>query len=226
MKPLNIAIDGTVGSGKSSLAKALAKELDIMFFDTGALYRAFACEFIAKKFDESVINEKFVENFAKKLNFEVFFEENVEHIKINGVDYTQDLRHSETSRLSAILSPYSSIQNKVKEIQREFAKNNSCVMEGRDVGFDVLPNADFKFFLTADENVRANRRLAELKKSGKNISFEEVLKDLKKRDYMDINRKVAPLKMADDAILIDNSKLNLEKTLEKCLKIIKKSQKN
>ncbi len=226
MKVVNIAIDGYVGSGKTTLAKGLAQKLGYKFFDTGAIYRGFACEFLNSGLDEKMIDENFVKEFIASLNFEVKFKGDVEHIIINGTDYTASLRECEVSRLSAILAPYESIQNAVKKVQRKFAKHNSCVMEGRDVGFDVLPNADYKFFLTADENVRAKRRYDELISKNKQVSFKNVLKDLRERDYADVHRKVAPLKMAEDAILVDNTNMDLDTALEYCLKIISKTEVN
>ena len=214
---LNIAIDGTAGSGKSALAKGIAKALKIKRLNTGEVYRAIACEYLSKVGE--VLDEKKLAEFVKTLKIEILFKDEKQITLINGNDHTKYLREEKTSIFTAQIAQYKEIRKKVLEIQRDFAKKYDCVMEGRDIGRDVLPNAQIKIFLTAKEEIRAKRRFFDLKDD--NVTFEEVLEDLKKRDYADANRKIAPLKIADDGVLVDNSDMNLVQTIDYCLKLIK-----
>ena len=216
---INIAIDGHVGSGKSTLAKGLAKKLGFKVLDTGAIYRGFACAFKDKGYTE--INDATIEDFVKDAKVEIFFEGELQHVLVNSKDYTAFLREEEISLLSSKVSPYKVLREKVKQLQREFAGKYNCIMEGRDIGTVVLPNADVKFFITASEVVRAQRRYLQYKDKKDGPSFEEVLQDLRERDYRDEHREVAPLKPASDAIIVDTSNMTLEESIDYCLKIIK-----
>lgn len=220
---LNIAIDGHVGSGKSTLSKGIAKELNLKVLDTGAIYRGIACHFQTKKYNE--ISEETINAFIKQIEVSVKFIEDIQHVVVCGIDYTPYLRKEETSVLASKISPFPQIREKVLEIQRTFAKNYDCVIEGRDIGTVVLPNADVKFFITASEKVRAQRRFDQIKNLPDSPTFEEILKDLRDRDYQDEHRKVAPLKPAEDSIIMDTSNMSLEETIKKCVEIIKKKMK-
>ena len=215
---LNIAIDGHVGSGKSTLAFELAKRLNLKVLDTGAIYRSIACEY-KKKFGSNVCKNNLKE-LVNDIKIEIKFIDNQQHVLINNNDYFQYLRTEEISLLSSQISPYVYVREKVLALQRNFAKSYDCVIEGRDIGTVVLPSAQYKFFVTASEEERAKRRYAQLKSN--NISYEQILEDLKIRDYNDENRKIAPLKPAIDAIILDTTDLTLKQTVEKCIKIIKK----
>ncbi len=215
---INIAIDGTVGSGKSTLARGIADRLGFHVLDTGAIYRALACSFRDEKHNK--IDEQEVEEFIKDKNIEVFFVGKNQHVSVNAIDYTNMLREEEISNLASQISPNPVLREKVRELQQEFAKKYDCIIEGRDIATDVLPNADFKFFLTAKPEIRAMRRYQQSQE--KNISYGEVLKDLKERDYRDEHRMIAPLKPAKDSIIVDNSQMTLEQTIEYCLNIINK----
>lgn len=217
---LNIAIDGHVASGKSVLAKAIASNLGIKVFETGAIYRGLACAF---KETGHVVNFENVEKFIQGINVKVEFIEGIQHVIVNGVDYTSMLRLEEISVLSSAISPFKNLRNVVLDIQRNFAKENDCVMEGRDIGTEILPNANVKFFVTASQEVRAQRRYDQIKDKS-TTSYQHILDDLKLRDYRDENREVSPLKKAEDAILIDSSDMALEEVIEKCLKIVKEKQ--
>lgn len=214
---LNIAIDGHVASGKSVVAKAIAKRLNIKVLDTGAIYRGLACEFKEKGLSEP--NEKVVSEFIKDVDVAVEFIDEQQHVIVNKTDYTPYLRSEEISTLSSKISPYPALRGKVLEIQRAFAKENDCVMEGRDIGTDVLPNADIKLFITANAEVRARRRYEQV--GDGSVTFEKVLADLIERDYKDEHRSVAPLKPAQDSIILDTSNMTLEEVIEKCISIIK-----
>lgn len=222
---VSIAIDGYVCSGKSTIAKELARRLKFNFFDTGAVYRGIACAFKYLGLDENKINEKYIEKFASQIYVDIKFIKNLEHVYVNGVDHTKDLRRDEISELSAKISPFVCIREKVLKIQRDFAKTHNVVMEGRDIGSEVLPDADFKFFTTADENVRAKRRFEQYLERGEDISYEKVLAELRDRDYKDIHREHGAVRMMPDAHLIDTTNQTLDESVGECLNIILKKKK-
>ncbi len=224
-KSVNIAIDGYVCSGKSTIAKELAHRLGFAVFDTGAVYRGFACAFDYFGLDENKINEKYIEKFAKQVNIDIKFIAGLQHIYVNGIDHTKNLRTEHISELAAKISPYPCIREKVLRIQREFAKDNNLVMEGRDIGSFVLPNADFKFLCTADEKVRAQRRFEQQKALGNDVSFESVLKELQERDHADIHREHGAIKQMPDSIILDTTNQTLEQSVEFCLKVINSKKK-
>lgn len=225
-KKINIAIDGYVCSGKSTITKLLAKKLGFRIFDTGAIYRGVACAFCYMKYDESKISDKYVCEFSKQINLKVDFLDGVEHVFVNGIDYTAFLRTEKISALSAKISPFGCIRDKVLKLQRGFAKNNDVVMEGRDIGSYVLPNADFKFFCTADENVRAKRRYEQQRAFGNEVSFDDVLRELRERDYNDIHREHGAIKILPESIIVDTTNQNLEESVEFCLNEIRKKYPN
>ena len=215
---INIAIDGHVGSGKSTLARGLAKKLGFNVFDTGAIYRGLACEFKEKGYKS--IDENTISDFITSVEVKIFFEGDVQHVVVNGHDHTPNLRREEISMLSAQISPFPVLRDKVKDLQRHFAKEYNCIMEGRDIGTVVLPKADVKFFITASEEVRAQRRFDQVKDKPNSPSYQEILNDLRERDYKDEHRTVAPLKPAKDAIILDTSNMTLDDTINKCIEII------
>lgn len=221
---LNIAIDGHVGSGKSTLSKGLAKRLNLRVLDTGAIYRGIACRFKAEGL-ENHIDEGTINKFVEKLKVQVKFDGDLQRVIVDGVDYTPWLRKEETSVLTSKISPFPKIRDKVLDIQRDFAKKYDCVIEGRDIGTVVLPNSDVKFFITASEKVRAQRRYDQIKNLPDSPSYDEILKDLRMRDYQDEHRKIAPLKPAEDSIIMDTSEMTLEQTIEKCVQIIQETRK-
>lgn len=224
-KFISIAIDGYVCSGKSTIARELARRLDFHVFDTGAVYRGIACAFKYLHYDENEINEKFIKSFARQIFVEIRFVKGLQHVYVNGIDHTKELRTEEISVLTAKLSPYVPIREKVLKIQREFASHNNCVMEGRDIGSEVLPDADFKFFVTADENVRAKRRYDQQIMQGNDVTFDKVLEDLRDRDYKDIHRTHGAIKKMPDAYVIDTTNQTLDESVEQCLEIIKSKRK-
>lgn len=216
---VNIAIDGFGGSGKSTLAKGLAKRLGYRVLDTGALYRGLACAFKAGKWGEA--NKENALKFIKGVKVEIFFEGDLQHVIVNDVDYTSQLRTEETSMLSALISPYEEVRQTVRKLQRDFAKKFNCVIEGRDVGSEVIPNADLKIFVTAKPEIRAQRRYDQVKDKPNAPTLEEVLEELNKRDYADVHREVAPLVPAKDAVILDTSYMTLEQSIDKCEKLVK-----
>ena len=221
-KVVNVAIDGFVCSGKSTIARQLARKLNFKVFDTGAVYRGMACAFDYMKLDEKKINEKYIQKFAEQINVEIVFVDGTQHVKVNGIDHTLYLRSEHISELSAKISPFACMREKVTKIQRDFAENNNLVMEGRDIGSEVLPNADFKFFCTADELVRAKRRYEQQLAMGNEVDFDEVLKELKARDYADTHREHGAIKKMPDSIVVDTTHQNLEQSVDFCLNEMKK----
>ena len=211
-KKLNIAIDGPAGSGKSTVAKILSKRFDILYLDTGAMYRACALACVncgIDCHDESAVNST-----VNSIEISVKYENGTQKTYLNGKDVSDLIRTPEISMLSSVVSAHGCIRTKMVELQRKIAAENSCVLDGRDIGTNVLPSAEFKFFLTASPEIRANRRLAENKVKGFNQSFEEVLKEIKMRDEQDANRKIAPLKKAEDAKEINTDTLSIDEVAD------------
>lgn len=215
---INIAVDGTVGSGKSTVTKELARLLNLKVLDTGAIYRGIACEF-KKKFSNNV-NDENVEKILKKLKVQVEFEGENQKVIVNDFDYTPYLRTEEISSLTSRISPYPKIREKVLTIQRKFASDYNSIMEGRDIGTVVLPKADVKIFLTATQEERAKRRYDQIILKDNTVTLEKILEDLKVRDYNDEHREIAPLKPAEDAIFVDNTGMTLQETVKKLYEII------
>lgn len=215
---VNIAIDGVGGSGKSTLARGLAKRLGYRVLDTGAIYRGLACEYKAQGYGKPT--EKIISKFIKDIKVELFFEGELQHVVVNGTDYTARLRSEEISTLSSIISPFDNLRQKVRDLQRDFAKKYNCVIEGRDIGRVVIPNADLKLFVTAKPEIRAQRRFDQIKDKPNAPTFEAVLEELNRRDYADIHREVAALVPADDAIILDTSFMTLEQSIDKCEELV------
>lgn len=212
-----IAIDGPAGSGKSTLARSLAKDLDLLFVDTGAMYRAIGL--VAKK-----TNVPFEEEALKKLipNLDLkYLGQKDKLLTINGEDFTTQIREHYVSELASEISKFKTVRDFLVKIQRDLAKDRIIVMEGRDIGTVVFPQAFCKIFLTASEDIRAKRRHLELSEKGHDIAFQKVLGDVKNRDERDQKRELAPLKPATDAVLLDTSTLDLDGALTAMKKIVK-----
>ena len=220
---MNIAIDGHAGSGKSTVAERLSDLLGYKLLNTGEIYRSFACAYLEENLGDP--NDRIVENFIKNKEVVIKFVEKEQFVYINNVCYKSKLRDEKVSMMTSKLSAFKPLRDKLVLIQRQFANENNCIMEGRDIGTVVLPNAEIKLFITASQEVRAKRRFEQVVLKDKNADLEKVLEDLKQRDYNDENRNIAPLKCADDAILVDNTNLNIEETVQKCLEIISKKLK-
>lgn len=215
-----IAIDGGTATGKSSVAKALAKKLGFRVLDTGAIFRGIACAFVDSGKQE--LNDEIIKEFVKNLKVKVEFVDELQHVFVNNIDKTANLRTEETSQMASKISVYPLIREFMNDVARDFAKRNNCVVEGRDICTVVLPNADVKFFFQADDKIRAERRVKQLLESGKEASFEDVYRDLVERDNRDSSRNVAPLKPAKDSIIIDSTFINESECIELCLKHIHK----
>ena len=217
---ISIAIDGPSGSGKGALADGLAEKLNLIHLDTGAIFRGIACGFIKANFVDPTEDE--INKLLDSINIQVIFENGKQNIILNGENITSILRKEEVSKLSSKISVFPSVREKYLEFVREFANNNNCIIDGRDITSVVLPNADFKIFLYASENVRAKRRYNENIEKNIACSYEEVLANLKERDYRDSHRDIAPLKVVADATVVDNSELSIEQTINVCYDLIMK----
>lgn len=213
--PYSIAIDGPAGAGKSTIAKAVAKSLGYYYVDTGALYRGLAFGLMQK--GVPFADEKAVEKEIQNLDVELLYENGVQKVFCNGKDCSALIRTSEIGEGASVISQYASVREKLLDLQRNVARQHSCVMDGRDIGSVVLPHANKKFFLTASPEVRARRRTLEFREKGEPANYEAVLEEVKKRDERDMNRLVAPLKQVEDAIFIDSSELNIEEVVDRIL---------
>ena len=223
MKKIIIAIDGESSSGKSTLAKALAKKLSYKHINTGSMYRAVT--FVALKEGlvcESKMDSERIIKLTQKLNFDFRLLNNNSHLFLNGVNIEREIKLPSTSNFVSQISAISEVRKKIVEIQRGMGLMKGVVMEGRDIGSVVFSSAEAKFFITADINIRARRRFNELRINNKYITSKSVLENLKKRDFMDKNRKNSPLIKVKDAILIDNSNLNIEDQIILIINYLKK----
>lgn len=216
---INIAIDGPAGAGKSSIAKLVSKELGYIYVDTGALYRTVGLYSIRKGIDTK--DAENVTATLKDIEVKLGFVDGAQHVFLNGEDVSDAIRTPEASMGASNVSAIPAVRTFLFDLQRDIAKNNNCIMDGRDIGTVVLPDAQIKLFLTASPEARAERRYKELIEKGEKVDFQDVLDDINKRDYQDSHREIAPLKQAEDAILVDNSGCNLEEGKELVLGIIR-----
>ncbi len=208
----NIAIDGPAGSGKSTVAKRLAKDYNILYLDTGAMYRACALEVLEKGVDPN--DEAAIVDLMRDVKLDVVYENGVQKTMLDGRDVSEEIRKNPVSMASSTVSKHASVRMHLVEKQREIAGRMSCVLDGRDIGTFVLPDADFKFFLTASPDVRARRRYDELKAKGAEVDFGKLREEILCRDEQDMNRAIAPLKQAEDAVLIDTSDMTVDEVVE------------
>ena len=212
MKTFSIAIDGPAGAGKSTIAKRLAKELGYCYVDTGAIYRTVA--YFLDLLGVSPKDVDGVERYIDELTVSIEYDENgLQHMIMNGMDVTGDIRTQDISQKASLVSAHAVVREVLLDMQRDVARKNNVIMDGRDIGTVVLPNADVKIFLTASPEVRARRRTDELTAKGQKAVYETILKEIIQRDHQDSHRPVAPLKQANDAVLVDTSELNIEEVL-------------
>lgn len=220
---LNIAIDGPAGAGKSTLAKGVAKRLDIRYLDTGSMYRAMAL--FAHQRGVDVKDEAGLRGILGDADIRVVFEERGQRVLLCGEDVTDRLRTQELSMGASTVSTHPCVREKLAELQREVGRQYDVVMDGRDITTNVLPHTKYKFYVTASAEERANRRLKELRTRGDTAeTFEHVLEELKKRDHQDSTRAYMPLRKADDAMLIDTTSLSIDQALDVLLSAIREKE--
>lgn len=219
-EPFIIAIDGYSACGKSTIAKDLAHHYNIIYVDTGAMYRAVTLYFLRNNID--IDDEITVKAALDNISLEFKIIENKQHMILNGEDVTSQLRSMEINKKVSPVAKISIVRKKLVAYQRTLAQGNSLIMDGRDIGTVVFPEADVKLFITSDIEIRTNRRFAEANQKGLKMTKEEVKANLEKRDFIDSSREDSPLKQADNAILIDNSYLSREEQLEMIIDIIDK----
>ena len=220
-KTYAIAIDGPAGAGKSTIAKSLAKELGYHDVDTGAIYRT-----VAYFLDLWGISPKDIDGVTRyidelTINIE-YDEDGVQHMIMNGMDVTGEIRTQDISQKASLVSAHAIVRDMLLDMQRDVAKQYNVIMDGRDIGSVVLPKADVKIFLTASAEVRARRRTDELLAKGQKANYEQILKEIRQRDYQDTHREVAPLKMCRDSVKLDTSDLSIEQVIAEMKAIVGK----
>ena len=220
-KKISIAIDGPAGAGKSTIARRLAKELGYRYVDTGAIYRTVAYFFDLWGVAPTDIDG--ITRYIDELNVGIEYDENgVQHMLMNGIDVTEDIRSPEISQKASLVSAHAIVRDMLLDMQRDVAKQYDVIMDGRDIGTVVLPKATVKIFLTASAEVRAKRRCEEMIAKGMKANYNQVLKDIQQRDYQDTHREVAPLKMCRDSIKLDTSDLDIDGVIAAMKEIIQK----
>lgn len=215
----NIAIDGPAGAGKSTIAKAVSKELGIIYVDTGALYRAVGLNALRKNIDTKDVN--LVTESLKDVSVDLRFVDGEQRVFLGEEDVSVDIRLPEASMAASNVSAIPSVRQFLFDLQRKIANDNNCLMDGRDIGTVVLPNAQLKVFLTASPEARAKRRYDELIAKGQDVEYKDVLDDLNKRDYQDTHREIAPLKPADDSVIVDTTEMSFNEVKEKLISLAK-----
>lgn len=216
----NIAIDGPAGAGKSTIAKATAREMNLIYVDTGALYRAMALFMVREGINlqdiEAVIRK------CQEADITIRYEDGVQVVYLNGENVNAYLRTEEVAHAASFVSVIPEVRAKLVELQKRLAAESDCVMDGRDIGTCVLPGADRKIYLTASSAVRAKRRYDELTAKGESCELEKIQADIEERDYRDMHRETSPLRQAEDAVLVDTSDMTVEEVIDRILLICKR----
>ena len=218
---MNIAIDGPSGAGKSTIAKELAKRLNITYLDTGAMYRAVALKSLRLGVD--VADEKGVEAFLPEVDLDIKYLHGVQHIYLDGEDVSEAIREHPISKAASDISRIAAVRKHLVDMQRSLAAKYDCVLDGRDITSYVLPNAEYKFFITASPEVRAKRRFDELTAKGSKVDFDTLLQDILQRDYNDSHRAIAPLTRTADSVYLDTSNMTIDEVLSEVLSHIKEA---
>lgn len=213
----NIAIDGPAGAGKSTIAKIVAKELGFIYVDTGAMYRTLALACFRDGIDTS--NEAAVVAKCESVEVTLGYEDGTQKVYLNGEDVSTEIRREEIGNLTSAIAVYPGVRKILVALQKDLAAKNDVVMDGRDIGTAVLPNADLKIYLTASVETRAKRRYDELVEKGQTCDLKEIEKDIEDRDYRDMNREVSPLSQADDAVLVDSSDMTIDEVVAKIISL-------
>lgn len=216
----NVAIDGPAGAGKSTIAKAVAKKLNLIYVDTGAMYRAMAL-FMLRSGVDLQDTDKIIEK-CKEADITIRYEDGVQVVFLNGENVNAFLRTEEVGNGASAISPIPEVRRKLVELQHKLAAESDCIMDGRDIGTCVLPNAQTKIYLTASSEVRAKRRYDELTAKGEKCDLRKIQADIEERDYRDMHREISPLKQAEDAVLVDTSDMSVDEVIEKIISLCMK----
>jgi CMP/dCMP kinase len=219
MKNYNIAIDGPAGAGKSTIAKSIAKKLEFIYVDTGAMYRAMALYMIKLKVNTE--NKDDIAKACNSVNITIEYQNGEQQVLLNGENVTSLLRTEEVGKMASNVAKHNSVRSKMVQLQQNLAAKSNVIMDGRDIGTVVLPNADLKVYLTASSEERALRRWRELTEKGITCDIKEIEQDIIDRDKQDMNREISPLKQADDAILLDSSNMTIDEVIEKIIELFK-----
>ncbi len=221
-KVYNIAIDGPAGAGKSTIARSVAEKLHFVYVDTGAMYRAMALHFLRNGIPTD--DEERISKSAGEVNVTISYENGMQQVILNGENVSGLIRTEEVSAMASAVSVYMPVRNKLVELQQNLALEENVIMDGRDIGTCVLPEADLKIYLTASSLVRARRRYEELKAKGEECSLDDIEKDIIERDYRDMNRENSPLKQAEDAVLLDSSAMTIPQVVDRILALFQERQ--
>lgn len=216
----NIAIDGPAGAGKSTIAKAVAKRMNLIYVDTGAMYRAMALFMLRNNVDSQ--DAEAISKKCQEADITIGYENGVQVVYLNGENVNAYLRTEEVGNMASVTSVQPAVRKKLVELQQALAAKTDCIMDGRDIGTCVLPNAQVKIYLTASSEVRAKRRFDELTAKGESCDLAKIKADIEERDYRDMNREHSPLKQAEDAVLLDTSDMTIEEVITKIMSMCQK----
>jgi cytidylate kinase len=215
---MKIALDGPAGAGKSTVAKAISKKLDIMYLDTGAMYRAVALHMLDNGI--TVAESERVEQALKDIDLVIKYEDGLQKMYLKGEDVSLRIRENAVSKAASDFSALQPVRTFLVKMQQDTARKNDCILDGRDIGTCVLPDADFKFYLTADSAERAKRRAKELIEKGQQVDVEKIREEIELRDYNDSHREFSPLRQAEDAVLVDSTNMNVDEVIKYITDII------
>ena len=215
----NIAIDGPAGAGKSTIARRVAKELSFIYVDTGAMYRAMALYLLRKEVNRDDTEQ--IGNICQDAEISIEYQNGEQIVLLNGENVNSYLRTEEVGNMASVSSAVPRVREKLLSLQRKLAKDMSVVMDGRDIGTTILPDADVKIYLTASSLTRAKRRYLELQEKGTVCDLDNIQKDIEERDQRDMNREISPLRQAEDAVLVDSSDLTIEQVVDRILEIFR-----
>ena len=216
----NIAIDGPAGAGKSTIAKAVARELNIIYVDTGAMYRGMALYILRQGIDPE--DEQAVVAHCDEADITLKYEDGIQVVCLNGENVNAYIRTEEVGSATSRISVFAPVRRRITALQQELAAKADCIMDGRDIGTCVLPNADVKIYLTASSAVRARRRYDELTDKGQDCDLAQIQADMEERDYRDMHREISPLRQAEDAVLVDSSDMTPQQVIERILGLCKR----
>lgn len=219
---MKIAIDGPAGAGKSSIAKLVAKKLSFVYVDTGAMFRTVAYYFLSQGKDPS--DAEMVTEECEKISISIEYKDGAQHIFLDGTDVSTEIRQEEVGKNASVVAKNQAVRNRLLALQRQMTEKQDVIMDGRDIGTVVLPDAQVKIYLTASASVRAERRYKELVEKGESCNLKKIEEDIIARDEQDMNREIAPLKQAEDAVLVDSSYMTIEEVVDKIIEIVEKVQ--